>query len=335
MRPPGAGRGQERRRDLPGTVTDVLGTSEPVGGRPVPFGSLLTAMVTPFGPHGELDPDGAARLAEHLADQGHDGLVVSGTTGESPTTSDEEKDRLLRAVVEAVGHRLTVVAGVGSNDTAHGEHLARAARAAGADGLLVVAPYYSRPPQAGIALHVRRLAEAGDLPTMVYDIPSRTGVAVATETLVELSAHPLVVAVKDAKGDLAASGDVLAACDLAYYSGSDELNLPLLALGGAGVVSVIGHVCGPELRSMLTAHAEGRVAEAAALHLRQLRVQRLLFGAQAAATVKAVLGRWGLPAGPVRPPLVDLSAEEAARLVDALAAAGHSADDRRRHAVPA
>ena len=286
--------------------------------RAAPFGRLLTAMVTPFARDGSLDEAGSARLVEHLVATGHDGVVVSGTTGESPTTSDEEKERLLRAVVEAASGRLRVLAGVGTNDTAHSEHLARTARAAGAEGLLVVSPYYSRPPQAGLALHVRRVAEAGDLPTMVYDIPGRTAVPFTTATLVDLARHPLVVAVKDAKGDLAASGDVLAACDLAYYSGADELNLPLLAIGGVGVVSVVGHLCGGELAALLAAVGDGRLPDAAAAHLRLLAVQRVLFRTQAAITVKAVLGRWGLPAGPVRAPLVDATAQEEDTLMDEL-----------------
>ena len=204
-----------------------------------PFGRLLTAMVTPFTPGGELDLDGAQRLATHLVDvERNDGLVISGTTGESPTTTDEEKDRLLRAVVEAVGDRAAVVAGVGTNDTAHTVHLAQSAEKAGAAGVLLVTPYYNRPPQAGLLAHFRAVADATGLPAMLYDIPARTGTPIETETLVRLADHPRIVAVKDAKGDLEASAWVLARTDLAYYSGDDKLTLPLLSIGGVGVVGV-------------------------------------------------------------------------------------------------
>lgn len=290
--------------------------------RSAPFGRVLTAMVTPFSADGSLDVDGAQQLSTRLVDEGNDGLVISGTTGEAPTTTDEEKDRLLRAVVEAVGQRATVVAGVGTFDTAHSEHLAQAAKGAGADGLLVVTPYYSKPPQAGVVAHVRRVAAAGDLPVMLYDIPGRTGLALAPDTLVALAEHSLVVAVKDAKGDLAAVGDALDRTDLAYYSGSDELNLPLLALGAVGVVSVIGHLVTRQLVELADMHEAGRNAEAAALHLRLLRVQRALFRTQGVLTTKASLRARGLPAGPVRLPLVDLTESEESTLRADLAHAG-------------
>src|SRR3954451_21873426 len=186
-----------------------------------PFGRLLTAMVTPMTRDGDVDYDGVQQLAAHLVEQRNDGLVISGTTGESPTTTDEEKERLLRAVVEAVGDRAAIVAGVGTYDTAHTTHLAQAAEKAGADGLLLVTPYYSKPPQAGLLAHFRTAADATGLPAMIYDIPGRTGTAVATETMVALAEHPRVVAVKDAKGDFEASAWVLARTDLAYYSGDD------------------------------------------------------------------------------------------------------------------
>ena len=196
-----------------------------------PFGRVLTAMVTPFTADGGLDLDSAQALASHLVDQGCDGLVISGTTGESPTTTDEEKDSLLRAVIEAVGDRATVVAGVGTYDTAHTVEGAKHAEKAGAAGLLVVTPYYSKPPQAGLVKHFTAVADATGLPAMLYDIPGRTGTPIRTETIIRLAEHPQIVAVKDAKGDLFATTEVLAATDLAYYSGDDALNLPLLALG--------------------------------------------------------------------------------------------------------
>src|SRR5436305_11146361 len=218
-----------------------------------PFGRMLTAMVTPFRSDGALDIDGAQSLARHLVDAGNDGLVVSGTTGESPTTTDAEKDRLLRAVIEAVGDRACVVAGVGTNDTAHTVESAKQAEAAGARGLLVVSPYYSRPPQAGLVEHFTRVADATELPVMLYDIPVRTGVPIHTETLARLAEHPRIVAVKDAKEDVEGASWVLARSDLVYYCGTDMVNLPWLAIGAVGFVSVVSHVATPQLVEMLEA----------------------------------------------------------------------------------
>ena len=197
-----------------------------------PFGRLMTAMITPMTPDGAVDYDGAARLAAYLVgDMRNEGLVVNGTTGEAPTTTDEEKARLVRVVREAVGDRATVIAGVGTNVTAHSVELAREAEKAGAHGLLVVTPYYNKPAQDALAAHFTAIADATALPTLIYDIPGRTGTAVATDTLVRLAQHPKIVGVKDAKGDLAATSQVLARYDLAYYSGDDPMNLPLWALG--------------------------------------------------------------------------------------------------------
>src|ERR1700760_1665296 len=193
-----------------------------------PFGRMLTAMVTPFGADGSLDLDAAARLATYLVDeQGNDGLVVNGTTGESPTTSDGEKADLIAAVVDAVGDRAHVGPGIGTFDTVHTVHLAEQAAKAGANGVLVVTPYYSKPPQAGLLLHFRAVADASELPVMLYDIPGRTATPIATETMIELAAHERIVAVKDAKGDLMATSRVLAETGLAYYSGDDAMTLPL------------------------------------------------------------------------------------------------------------
>ncbi|HZC27194.1 MAG TPA: 4-hydroxy-tetrahydrodipicolinate synthase, partial [Actinopolymorphaceae bacterium] len=217
-------------------------SSTPAGTTPAPFGRNLTAVVTPFTPAGDLDLDAAQRLSAHLVDAGNDGLVVSGTTGESPTTSDAEKERLIRAVVEAVGDRALVVAGSGTNDTRHAIELSQQAEKAGAHGLLVVTPYYNKPPQDGLLAHFRAVADSVGVPVMLYDIPGRTGTPIATETLVRLAEHPRIVAVKDAKGDVAAITEVLARTDLAVYSGADEWNLALLAIGAVGVVSVVGHV---------------------------------------------------------------------------------------------
>jgi 4-hydroxy-tetrahydrodipicolinate synthase len=294
---------------------------QPDEGRP--FGRLLTAMITPFTADGALDVDGAQRLASYLVDQQrNDGLVISGTTGESPTTTDEEKERLLRAVVEAVGDRAAVIAGAGTNDTAHTVHLAQAAEKAGADGLLVVAPYYNKPPQAGLLAHFRAAADATELPAMLYDIPGRTGVAIATETLVALAEHPRIVAVKDAKGDLEASAWVMARSPLAYYSGDDKVTLPLLSIGAVGVVGVPTHLVGSRAKDMIEAYGAGDPARALALHRELLPAFTGFFRTQGVILTKAALRLAGLPGGPVRPPLVDATDAEIATLKADLAAAG-------------
>ena len=287
-----------------------------------PFGRMLTAMVTPFRSDLSLDVEGAQALATHLVDAGNDGLVVSGTTGESPTTTDDEKDALLRAVVEAVGDRAQVVAGVGSNDTLHTVESARRAAKAGAHGLMVVTPYYNRPPQTGLLEHFRAAADATELPLMLYDIPGRTGRAIEVETLVRLAEHPQVLAVKDAKGDLGAASWTLRRTDLAWYSGEDLLNLPLLSIGAVGMVSVVSHLVTPRLLAMLDAYARGDVTEAASLHASLLPVYSGVFATQGVITIKAALAQLQLPAGPVRPPMVDATEEEFARLVLDLADGG-------------
>ncbi len=288
---------------------------------PAPFGRMITAMITPFQSDGALDEAGAARLAVHLVDAGNDALVVNGTTGESPTTTDAEKSRLVRIVVEAVAGRAKVVAGVGTNATDHTIELARAAEAAGAEGLLVVSPYYSKPPQAGLARHFAAVADATALPVMIYDIPGRAGVPVTTETLVRLAEHPHIVAVKDAKDDLGASSWVLARTELAYYSGTDMLTLPLLSIGGCGVVSVVSHLATPAIRSMIEAFGVGDAARALALHRGLLPAFEGIFRSQGVILTKAALALAGLPAGPVRPPMVDATPAETARLRADLAAA--------------
>jgi 4-hydroxy-tetrahydrodipicolinate synthase len=282
---------------------------------PRPFGRLLTAMVTPFTADGSLDLDGAARLAAYLVDeQANDALVINGTTGESPTTTDAEKEALVRAVVEAVGGRAKVVAGVGTNDTRHTMELAAAAEKAGADALLVVAPYYNRPPQAGLARHFTAVADATNLPVMLYDIPGRTGVAIATDTLVRMAAHERIVAVKDAKGDLTASSWVMSRSDLAYYSGDDAMTLPLLAVGGVGLVGTSTHLTGAGAKQMIEAFDRADLAAALALHRRLLPLFTGIFRTQGTILVKAAMALRGLPAGPVRPPLVDATDAEIAAL---------------------
>lgn len=280
-----------------------------------PFGRLLTAMVTPFTADGSLDLDGAARLAAYLIDeQGNDALVVNGTTGESPTTTDPEKEALIRTVVEAVGDRAKVVAGVGTNDTRHTIELAAAAEKAGAHGLLVVSPYYNRPPQAGLLRHFTAIADATGLPILAYDIPARTGVALGTETLVRLAEHDRIVGVKDAKGDLTATSWVTSRTDLAFYSGDDALTLPLLAVGGVGLVGTSTHLTGALAKRMIEAYVSGDPTAALALHRRVLPAFTGIFRTQGAILVKAALAVRGLPAGPVRPPLVDATSAEVAQL---------------------
>jgi len=288
-----------------------------------PFGRVLSAMVTPFSEDGGIDLAGAQELAAHLVDRGaHDGLVIHGTTGESPTTTDAEKHAVLEAVLDAVGDRATVVAGVGTNDTAHSIELARAAERVGAHGLLVVTPYYNKPPQAGLLRHFTAIADSTDLPVMLYDIPPRSVIPIEVETLVRAAEHPKIVAVKDAKGDLGAVAWTLARTDLAYYSGEDMLNLPLLALGAVGVVSVVGHVVGPRLAELIAAVESGDLVKARAVNERLLPVYTGVFRTQGTILVKAALRELGLPSGPVRPPLVDATPEQVAQLRRDLAAGG-------------
>jgi len=289
-----------------------------------PLGRVLTAMVTPFTPDGALDLEAAARVATHLVDAGNDGLVVSGTTGESPTTTDAEKEQLVRVVLDAVGSRATVVAGVGTSDTAHSVQLARDAAKAGAHGTLVVTPYYSKPPQAGIVSHMVQVAEAGGLPVLVYDIPGRTGVKLSHQSLVALGAHELVVGVKDAAGDLVAGSRVMAETDLAYYSGDDAANLAWLAHGAVGVVSVVAHVAGRDYAAMIAALDRGDLAEARRINTSLLPVvEAVMNRTQGAITAKASLQLLGvLEHRTMRSPLLELDAADLALLRDALVAAG-------------
>jgi 4-hydroxy-tetrahydrodipicolinate synthase len=288
-----------------------------------PFGRLLTAMVTPFGVSGDLDLDRAAELATYLVDeQRNDALVVNGTTGESPTTSDAEKADVVRAVADAVGDRVKIVAGVGTFDTVHTIHLAEQAAKSGAHGLLVVTPYYSRPPQAGLLAHFRAVADATELPVLLYDIPGRTGTAIETDTLLRLAEHERIVGVKDAKGDLGASAEVLARSELAYYSGEDKLTLPLLSVGGSGVVGTSTHFSGAGTLAMIEAYDRGDVAEALRLHRQLLPIYTGIFRTQGTILVKAGLALRGRPVGPVRPPLVDATEHEISHLREDLAAAG-------------
>ncbi|GAA0519716.1 4-hydroxy-tetrahydrodipicolinate synthase [Saccharopolyspora subtropica] len=280
-----------------------------------PFGRVLTAMVTPFDESGKLDLKLAQELATYLVDKvGNDGLVVNGTTGESPTTSDHEKEQLLRAVVEAVGDRATVVAGAGTNNTEHSVELARTAERAGAHGLLVVTPYYSRPPQEGLFQHFWTVADATELPVMLYDIPPRSVVPIQVDTLKRLAEHPRIRAVKDSKHDLLAGSEVMASTGLAYYSGEDPLNLPWLSVGAVGFVSVIGHVVGDRLRRMLDAHEAGDVTTAREIHTGLLPVYRSMNVVGGVIFSKTALRLCGYETGNPRLPL-PAATEEQVRLI--------------------
>lgn len=288
-----------------------------------PFGVMLTAMVTPFHGDGSLDLDGVRRLATYLVDDlGHDGLVINGTTGESATKTDAEDIAVVEAVLESVGDRATIIAGVGTNDTAHSVEAARAAARAGAHGVMAVTPYYNRPPQEGLVRHFHAIANATDLPMITYDIPKRTGAAIELDTMIRIAEHPRIVANKDAKGDLEFAQLAMRATDLAWYCGDDILNLPLLALGARGMISVVGHVVGDRLKAMAQALAEGRPAEAAEINAALLPVYSGMFRTQGVILTKAALDMQGLPAGPVRLPLVDATPEQREQLRVDLALGG-------------
>lgn len=283
---------------------------------PARLGTLLTAMVTPFGADGSLDVAAAARLANHLVDQGCDGLVVSGTTGESPTTSDDEKRELLRVVLEAVGDRARVIAGAGTNNTAHSIRLAQACAAEGAHGLLVVTPYYSRPPQAGLLAHFTAVADATDLPVLLYDIPGRSAVPIESDTIRALAAHPNIVGVKDAKADLHSAGQIMSETGLAYYSGDDALNLPWLAMGAIGFISVISHLAAGQLRELLSAFGSGDIATARKINVGLVPLSNAMSRLGGVTLSKAGLRLQGIEVGDPRLPQVAATPEQ----VDTLAA---------------
>jgi 4-hydroxy-tetrahydrodipicolinate synthase len=289
-----------------------------------PFGTVLTAMVTPFRPDGSVDLDAVQKVAKHLVDNGNDGIVVSGTTGESPTTTGAEDGETLAAVKDAVGDRATVVAGVGTNDTRHSVELARQAEKVGADGLLLVTPYYNKPSQAGVLSHFRQVVEATSVPVMLYDVPGRTGTKIALETYVAAKAWDPVVAVKDATGDLARTAQLV---DLGYavYSGDDVNTLGYLAYGAVGLVSVVAHAAGPQLRAMIEAFRSGDHAEALRIHTRLVPAYEAVMGVAnyGATTAKAALQLLGvLDNRAVRSPLVELDDAEVAALAAGLRAAG-------------
>jgi 4-hydroxy-tetrahydrodipicolinate synthase len=286
------------------------------------LGTMLTAMVTPFKPDGSVDTETAGRLATHLIDAGCDGLVLSGTTGESPTTTDAEKLTLLRAVLEAVGDRARIIAGAGTYDTAHSVHLAKACEAEGAHGLLVVTPYYSRPAQAGLVAHFTAVADATALPLVLYDIPPRSMVPIEWDTIRTLSEHPNIVAIKDAKGDLHGGGQIIAETGLAYYSGDDALNLPWLAMGAVGFISVWGHVAASQLREMLSAFHSGDVATARKINVALGPLSAAQANLGGVTMAKAGLGLLGIEVGPPRLPQIPATPEQSDALAADMRAAG-------------
>jgi 4-hydroxy-tetrahydrodipicolinate synthase len=270
------------------------------------WGEVLTAMVTPFNDDLSVDFDGAAALARHLVEHGNDGIVVAGTTGESPTLTDDEQIELGKVVAEAV--TVPVVLGTGSNDTRHGIELTRRAKATGAAGVLLVTPYYNRPSQAGLVQHFTALAEATDLPVMLYDIAVRTGRPIANDTLFHLLREVKnVVALKEASGDVANAAIRVAEAPSGFelYSGDDALTLPLLSVGAVGVVGVATHWCGQETKEMVTAYKKGDVDEARRINARLLESWAFETGDRNPNPIpsKAMLRTMGLPAGPTRPPM--------------------------------
>jgi 4-hydroxy-tetrahydrodipicolinate synthase len=279
-------------------------------------------MITPFAKDGSIDWDGVATLATHLADHGHDAIAVNGTTGEAPTTKSSEKLEIIKVVKSTVGSRVKVLSGAGDNETSYTVEQAKRSADAGADGLLIVTPYYNKPPQAGIEAHFKAVASATDLPIMMYDIPGRTGVEIESDTIVRLFELPNIVALKDAKGNLAATSDVIARCGIPVYSGDDILNLPFLSIGAVGFVSVCGHTVGSELKAMLDAWFAGDTARALEIHQKLIPVFKGTFKTQGAILTKAAMNLMGLPGGTTRLPLVDATPAQIATLREDLIAGG-------------
>jgi 4-hydroxy-tetrahydrodipicolinate synthase len=305
--------------------TDQLAQDQSMTDSPHPadllFGSNLVAMVTPMQPDGMTSEPGLANLVDHLLTTGCDGIVVGGTTGESPTLTDAEAAGLVRAVAAQSGNQARVIAGVGTYDTAASIHRAREAEAAGADALLLVCPYYSKPTQAGVVAHCLAVADATELPVMLYDVPARTGVAIEASTLIELASHPGIRAVKDAKGDLFEAMSVMTRTSLAYYCGIDELNLPYLACGATGVVSVVGNIVADRNAELIRSVRSGDLDSAKAIQRSLIPlVDMVMHTSQGAIMAKAALAELGIiPHGTVRLPLLEPPPAHRQRLTDALA----------------
>jgi 4-hydroxy-tetrahydrodipicolinate synthase len=287
-----------------------------------PFGRMITAMVTPFDKNGKIDWPGVEKLAAHLVANGHDGIAVNGTTGEAPTTKSSEKEEIIRVVKDVVGPKIFVLSGAGDNETEYSINQAKRTEKAGADGLLIVAPYYNKPPQAGVAAHFKAVASATDLPVMMYDIPGRCGIEIEPDTIVSLYEHPQIVALKDAKGNVASTSWVIKRCGIPVYSGDDILNLPLLSVGAVGMVSVCGHTVGKDLKAMLDAWFAGNSAKALEIHQKLLPIFTGTFRTQGAILTKAALNMMGLPGGYTRLPLVDATEDQIAQLRKDLIAGG-------------
>jgi 4-hydroxy-tetrahydrodipicolinate synthase len=284
-----------------------------------PFGDVLTAMITPFSDNGDVDHDRAYRLARHLVDQGSDGIVVTGTTGESPTLSAEEKVALYRTVVEAIGGRASVLAGTGTYDTRESVRLSERAAAIGVDGLMAVTPYYSKPEQAGILAHFHAIADATDLPVLVYNIPGRTGRRIEIDTLARMSEHARIVATKDAVMDIDFTSETVRRVPgLAVYSGQDSYTWPMMAVGAVGVVSVISHLAGREVAAMVAAAKASNMTEAARLHAALLPLCWACFRESNPAPVKGALNALWEPVGSLRLPLIDASDSTVQEIKDAL-----------------
>jgi 4-hydroxy-tetrahydrodipicolinate synthase len=285
-----------------------------------PFGTLLSAMVTPMTPDGAVDRDGVAKVVAHLLATGHDGIVVNGTTGESSTLTTEESIEVVRLVAEHVDGRAHILAGAGSNDTAHAVHLATEMATVGATGLLVVTPYYNKPPQRGLLAHFRTVADATDLPVCLYDIPGRAGIPIETATLLELAEHPRIVAVKDAKADLFQAAKVMAETDLAWYSGDDALVLAHVAQGAVGLIGVTTHAAGLQYRALIEAVIAGRRDDAITLNEQLIPIcEAIMDTSQGAIMAKAALVELGvIESAAVRLPLVESTPEHLAKLRAAL-----------------
>nr|WP_263325229.1 4-hydroxy-tetrahydrodipicolinate synthase [Neobacillus sp. Marseille-Q6967] len=286
------------------------------------FGQVLTAMVTPFDANGEVDFNAVRELVNYLIDNGTDGLVVAGTTGESPTLTTEEKVALFKCVVEVANGRVPVIAGTGSNNTRASISLTQQAAEAGVDGIMLVTPYYNKPSQEGLFQHFKTIAESTSLPVMLYNIPGRSVVNMSVETIVRLSQIDNIVSIKEASGNLDAMAEIInqTPSDFSLYSGDDGLTVPVLAIGGAGVVSVASHIIGNEMQEMVRHFKNGRVQEAAGLHRSLLPVMKALFAAPNPTPVKAALNLNGINVGGVRLPLVPLSDEELTALKNVLPA---------------
>ncbi|MEJ9210336.1 4-hydroxy-tetrahydrodipicolinate synthase [Bacillus smithii] len=286
----------------------------------VSFGRISTAMVTPFDSKGNIDFRKTTQLVEYLIENGTDSLVVSGTTGESPTLTTEEKIALFQHVKKVANGRVPIIAGTGSYDTKASVELTKKAEEVGVDAILLVTPYYNKPNQEGLYQHYKTVAEATSLPIILYNVPGRTGVTLQPETVIRLSRIPNIVAVKEASGNLDAMAEIIANTDddFALYSGDDALTLPVLAIGGNGVISVASHIVGNEMQEMITAFFDGDLSKAAKLHQKLLPLMRGLFAAPSPVPVKTALQMKGMDPGPVRLPLVPLTEEERNKLAELL-----------------